>query len=75
MNVTARRLISLSALFGSLETILPTIEEPEKPINTSPASIYISAGGDSVRIRLPGEAAAATVAAAQQLLLSAKGSP
>ena len=48
--------------------------EPEKPINASPASIYISAGGDSVRIRLPGEEAAAIVAKTLRLAMEGHGS-
>ena len=43
--------------------------EPEKTINASPASIFISAGGDSVRIRLPDEEAAATVAKTLRLAM------
>jgi hypothetical protein len=48
--------------------------EPEKPFNASPASIYISAGGDSVRIRLPGEEAAAIVAKTLRLAMEGHGS-
>ena len=48
--------------------------EPEKTTNASPASIFISAGDDSVRIRLPDEEAAATVAKTLRLAMEGHGS-
>ena len=46
--------------------------EPEKTMNNSPASIYISAGDSSVRIRLPDEEQAASLAAELRSLKEAQ---